>query len=58
MISINSIDAVTFAYIVIGFGLSSAFIAIVFLIFSDKSDTLMSNDEYDKKVIKKRKKKK
>ena len=58
MFSINGIDTVTFVYIVIGFGLSSAFIAIVFLIFGDNSDTLMSNDEYDKKIIKKRKRKK
>jgi hypothetical protein len=51
-------DAITFAYIVVGFALSFSVLAFIGIIFSDKSDTLMSNDEYDKKVIKKRKKKK
>jgi hypothetical protein len=52
-------DAITFAYIVVGFALSFSVLAFIGIIFSDKPGKgLMSNDEYDKKVIKKRKKKK
>ena len=50
------IDAVTFAYVVFGLGLSIAFLCIVGMVLSEKDNKkLKSNDEYDKKIIKARK---
>ena len=49
-------DAEQFAYLVIGFGLIISLMAFIGIILSDKpSDKLKSNDEYDKKIIKARK---
>ena len=48
-------DAETFAYIVITFGLVIAFFAFIGIILADKpDDNLKSNDEYDKKILKAR----
>ena len=49
-------DAEQFAYLVIGFGLIISLMAFIGIILADKpSDKLKSNDEYDKKILKARK---
>ncbi len=57
MLGINTISAMNFAYILIFFSLSISFLCF-FLWLGDKDNkTLKDDDEYDKKILKSRKRK-
>ena len=55
MLGINTISAVNFAYIVIFFSLSISVLCFLLLLGNKDNKTLKDNDEYDKKILKARK---
>jgi len=57
MLGINTISAMNFAYIVIFFSLSISVLCFLLLMNDNDNKTLKDNDEYDKKILKSRKRK-
>ncbi len=57
MLGINTISAMNFAYIVIFFSLSISVLCFLLLLNDNDNKTLKDNDEYDKKILKSRKRK-
>ncbi len=57
MLGINTISAMNFAYIVIFFSLSISVLCFLLLLNDNDNKTLKDDDEYDKKILKSRKKK-
>ena len=55
MLGINTISAMNFAYIVIFFSLSISVLCFLLLLNDNDNKTLKDDDEYDKKILKARK---